>query len=137
MSSYGISVNLEQAKKVLDGAETEARKQGWNVCIAVVDISGNLVAFLKIDDTQNASVQVSQDKARTAVLYKRPTKFFQDAVAAGGAGIRVMGMRDVCPAEGGIPLIADGKIIGGVGVSGVNSDQDAMVATAGANMLTK
>lgn len=135
MSSYGPTVNLEQTKKVLAAAEAEAVKQGWNVAIAVVDTAGNLVGFIKRDDTQSASVNVAQDKARTAALYKRPSKAFQDMVAGGGLGLRVMTMRDVVAAEGGVPLVVDGKIIGAVGVSGVNSDQDGVVATAGAAAL--
>ena len=131
MSNYGPSVTLEQAKLVLAAGEAEAIKQGWAVAIAIVDTSANLVAFWKRDDTQSGSVMVAQDKARTAALYRRPTKAFQDMVAGGGLGLRVMTMRDVVAAEGGIPLEVDGKIIGAVGVSGVNSDQDGMVAAAG------
>jgi len=129
---YGPTVNLEQAKKVLAAGEAEAIKQGWAVAIAIVDTAGNLVAFVKRDDTQSGSVMVAQDKARTAALYRRPSKAFQDMVAGGGLGLRVMTMRDVVAAEGGLPLVVDGKIIGAVGVSGVNSDQDGMVAAAGA-----
>jgi glc operon protein GlcG len=135
MSTYGPTVNLEQTKKVLAAAEAEAVKQGWNVAIAVVDTAGNLVGFIKRDETQNASVNVALDKARTAALYKRPSKVFQDMVAGGGLGLRVMTMRDVVAAEGGVPLVVAGKIIGAVGVSGVNSDQDGIVATAGAAAL--
>ena len=134
-TTYGSTVNLEQTKKVLAAAEAEAIKQGWNVAIAVVDTAGNLVGFIKRDDTQSASIMVAQDKARTAALYKRPSKAFQDMVAGGGLGLRVMTMRDVVAAEGGVPLVVDGKIIGAVGVSGVNSDQDGIVATAGAAAL--
>lgn len=134
-TAYGPTVTLEQCKKVLAAAEAEAVKQGWNVAIAVVDTAGNLVGFIKRDDTQSASVMVAQDKARTAALYKRPSKAFQDMVAGGGLGLRVMTMRDVVAAEGGVPLIVDGKVIGSVGVSGVNSDQDGVVATAGAAAL--
>jgi len=135
MSTYGPTVNLEQTKKVLAAAEAEAVKQGWNVAIAVVDTAGNLVGFIKRDETQNASVNVALDKARTAALYKRPSKVFQDMVAGGGLGLRVMTMRDVVAAEGGVPLVVAGKIIGAVGVSGVNSDQDGIVATTGAAAL--
>jgi glc operon protein GlcG len=135
MSTYGPTVNLEQTKKVLAAAEAEAVKQGWNVAIAVVDTAGNLVGFIKRDETQNASVNVALDKARTAALYKRPSKVFQDMVAGGGLGLRVMTMRDVVAAEGGVPLVVAGKIIGAVGVSGVNSDQDGIVAAAGAAAL--
>lgn len=133
--SYGPNVTLEQAKAVLAAAEAEAVKQNWNVAIAVVDTAGNLVAFIKRDDTQTASVNVAQDKARSAAVYKRATKAFQDNVAAGGVGLRVMTLQGVVAAEGGIPLVVNGAIVGAVGVSGVTSEQDGVVAAAGAAAL--
>jgi uncharacterized protein GlcG (DUF336 family) len=133
--SYGPSVNLAQAKTVILAAEAEAQRQNWAVAIAVVDTAGNLVAFMKRDDTQTASVQVAQDKAASAAIYKRPTKAFQDAVAGGGVGLRVLGLRGASPAEGGVPLIVGGAIIGAIGVSGATSEQDGVVAAAGAVAL--
>lgn len=133
--SYGPSVNLAQAKEVLVAAEAEAERQNWAVAIAVVDTAGNLVAFVRRDDTQTASVVVAQDKAVSAATYKRPTKAFQDAVATGGVGLRVLGLRGAVPAEGGVPLLVGGEIIGAVGVSGVTSEQDGVVAAAGAAAL--
>jgi len=132
---YGPNVTLEQARVVIAAAEAEAVKQNFNVAIAVVDTAGNLVAFVKRDNTQTASVQVAQDKAFTAATYKRPSKALQDGLAAGGAGLRILGLYGVTPVEGGLPLMVDGKIVGAVGASGVTSEQDSMVATAGAAAL--
>jgi len=132
---YGTSVNLEQAKKAIAAGQAEARKHGWPVAIAVLDISGNLVAYEKMDNTQTASIQVAIDKGKSAAIYRRPTKVFEDIVAKGGAGLRVMNLRDASVVEGGLPIVVDGKIIGGIGVSGVNADQDGMVAKAGADAL--
>jgi uncharacterized protein GlcG (DUF336 family) len=98
------------------------------VAVAVVENHGFLVAFEKVDDTQTASVQVAIDKAAASATYRRPTKAFQDALAGGGAGLRVLNLR-------GVPIVIDGKIVGAVGVSGVNADQDGVVAKAGADAL--
>lgn len=133
--SYGPNVTLDQAKAVLAAAEAEAVAQNWNVAIAVVDTAGNLVAFIKRDDTQTASVNVAQGKARSAAIYKRATKAFQDTVAAGGVGLRALTLEGVVAAEGGVPLLVNGAIVGAVGVSGVTSEQDGMVAAAGAAAL--
>ena len=116
-------------------AQAEARKNNRPVAIAVVDISGNLIAFEKIDDTQTASVNVAQDKARSAAIYRRPTKVMEDAVAGGGAGIRFLNLRDASTVEGGLPITVGGKIIGAVGVSGVTSQQDGVVAKAGTEAM--
>lgn len=132
---YGANVNLEQARKAVAAAEAEARKNGWPVAIAVSDTAGQLVMYVRIDNTQTASVDVAQDKAVSAAMYRRPTKVFQDVVAAGGAGLRALNLRNASVVEGGLPLLVDGKVIGGIGVSGVNADQDGMVAKAGADAL--
>jgi uncharacterized protein GlcG (DUF336 family) len=102
------------------------------VAIAIVDSSGKLVAFSKVDGTQHASVDIAIGKAVTANNFKRPTKAFQDGIAQGGVNLRILGQPGVTPLEGGVPIIVDGKIIGGIGVSGVMSNQDAEVAMAGA-----
>ena len=133
--SYGPNVTLEQAKAVLAAAEAEAVNQNLNVAIAVVDTAGNLVAFVKRDDTQTASVEVSQGKARSAATFKRPTKSFQDTVAAGGVGLRVLTLEGVVAAEGGVPLLVNGAIVGAVGVSGATSEQDGVIAAAGVAAL--
>jgi len=133
--SYGPSVNLEQAKRAIAAGLAEARKNNWPVAIAVFDTSGHLVAFEKMDDTQTASVDVAQDKGRSAAIYRRPSKVFEDLVAGAGAGTRILGLRGASPVEGGVPIIAGGKVIGGIGVSGVTSQQDGVVAKAGADAL--
>ncbi len=132
---YGPSVNFAQAKEVLAAAEAEAAKQNFTVAIAVVDTSGHLVAFSKMDNTQTASVEVSEAKAVSAVSYKRATKAFQDTVAGGGVGLRVLTLPGAVAAEGGVPLLLDGKIIGAIGVSGMTSEQDGVIAAAGVAAL--
>jgi uncharacterized protein GlcG (DUF336 family) len=129
---YGTSINLEGALKVLAGAAAEARKMNLPMAIAIVDNAGQLVAFERMDNTQTASINVSQDKAVSAATFRRPTKVFQDAVAGGGAGLRILGLRGASPVEGGLPIMAGGKIIGAIGVSGGTSDEDGVVAKAGA-----
>jgi uncharacterized protein GlcG (DUF336 family) len=133
---YGANVNLEQARKAIAAAQAEARKNSWPVAVAIVDNAGHLVAFEKMDNTQTASVEVAQDKAVSAAIYRRTTKVVQDGVAGGGAGLRLLGLRGMSPVEGGIPLVIDGKIVGGIGVSGVTSEQDGQVAKAGADALS-
>lgn len=135
VAQYGANVTLEQARKAIAAGQIEARKNNWPVAIAVVDTAGHLVAFEKMDNTQTASVMVAQDKSVTAAIYRRSTKVIQDAVAGGGAGLRFLGLRDASPVEGGLPIVIDGKVVGGIGVSGVNSDQDGVVAKAGADAL--
>ncbi len=130
--SYGPNVTLEQAKAVLAAAEAEAVAQNWNMAIAVVDTAGNLVAFIKRDDTQNGSVAVAQSKAASAARFKRPTKAFQDTLAAGGVGLRLLTLEGAVAVEGGVPLVVNGAIVGAIGVSGATSEQDGVVATAGA-----
>jgi uncharacterized protein GlcG (DUF336 family) len=100
-----------------------------------VDISGDLVLFEKMDGTQAASVNIAVDKARSAARFKRPTKALQDALAAGGAGLRLLALEGAVPVEGGLPLIADGKIVGAIGVSGGTSEQDGQCAKAGADSV--
>jgi uncharacterized protein GlcG (DUF336 family) len=106
------------------------------MAVAVVDNAGQLVAFERMDNTQTASTGISQDKAASAAMYRRPTKAFQDVLAAGGVGLRVLTLRGANAVEGGLPLIADGKIVGAIGVSGGTSEQDGMVAKAGTDALT-
>lgn len=134
-NAYGPSITLELAKKVAEPALAEAVKNHWMMAVAVVDPSGNLVYYEKMDNTQLGSANIALDKARTAARFKRPTKEFQDPLAAGGAGIRILGLEGVTPVEGGFPLILDGKIVGAIGVSGASSAQDAQCAKAGADSL--
>jgi len=130
---YGTPISLENAKKAAGPALAEARKNNWTVAVAIVNPDGTLVYFEKMDGTQNASAQVAMDKARTAALYKRPTKALQDALAAGGEGLRILRLEGATPVEGGIPLLQDGKIVGAIGVSGATSAQDSQCAKAGAD----
>ena len=128
---YGAPVSLENAKKMAAAAAAEARKNNWNVAIAVVDPAGALVYFEKLDGTQNASVTVAIEKARTSAQFKRATKAFQDVVAAGGDGLRILSLPGAVPVEGGVPALIDGRLVGAVGVSGATSAQDGQVAAAG------
>ncbi len=132
---YGAPINLEQAKKVLAGAEAEARKNSWNVVIAILDSGGHLVLLQRLDNTQFASIEVAQQKAYSAVAFRRPTKVFQDGVAAGGEGLRILKLAGATPVEGGLPVMLDGKIVGAIGVSGVTSQQDNQIAKAGVDAL--
>ena len=129
---YGPPIAVESAKKAAAAALAEAVKNHWTMAVAVVDPSGTLVYYEKMDNTQTGSAQVAINKARSAALYKRPTKALQDALASGGAGIRVLALEGAVPVEGGIPILSDGKIIGAIGVSGDTSDHDGVCAQAGA-----
>ncbi len=129
---YGAPVGVDNAKKVVAAALAEARKNSWTMAVAIVDTAGDLVYFEKMDGTQSGSVTVSIEKARSAALFKRPTKAFQDSVAAGGDGLRFLALAGAVPIEGGLPLVLDGKFVGAIGVSGGASPQDGVVAGAGA-----
>ena len=132
---YGMPISLENARKAAAPALAEAAKNNWTVAVAIVDPGGNLVYYEKMDSTQIGSANVSIDKARSAALFKRPTKAFQDAVAAGGDGMRLLRLQGAVPIEGGFPLVIDGKIVGAIGVSGATSAQDAQCAKAGADTI--
>ena len=132
---YGTPISLEQAKKAVAAAEAESRKNHWNMVIAVLDTGGHLVMLERMDGVQLGSIGAAEDKAYSAVMYRRPTKVFQDLVAQGGANIRLLGLRGASVLEGGIPIIAGGQLIGAIGVSGHTSEQDAQVAKAGADAL--
>src|SRR5262245_353035 len=129
---YGAPMTLDAAKKAMAAAEAEALKNSWPVAIAILDTTGSLVMLQKLDNTQTGSVEIAIGKARTALDFRRPSKAFQDGIAGGGAGLRLLSARNVLALEGGVPVIADGKIVGAIGVSGVTSEQDAQVAMAGA-----
>ena len=134
---YGANVNHEQARKALAAAVAEARKQSLPMAVAVVDTAGQLVAFERMDNTQTGSIGVAQDKAVSAAMFRRPTKAFQDAVAAGGAGLRVLTLRGANAVEGGVPIVIDGRIVGAIGVAGGSAEQDGVVAKAGTDGLAK
>lgn len=129
---YGAPLSYDAAKKAMAAAEAEAKKNNWPVAIAIMDTTGTLSMFVKLDNTQSGSVAIAEGKARTALEFRRPSKAFQDVVAGGGAGLRVLGASNILPFEGGVPIVVDGKIVGSIGVSGVQSSEDAIVAMAGA-----
>jgi glc operon protein GlcG len=130
---YGLSISIDQAKKAMVAAE--ARKNNWQVVISIVDTGGHLVMLQRLD-AQNASVDIAIGKARTAVNFRRPTKALEDSLAANGSALRILAVPGVTPLQGGLPIVVDGKIIGGIGVSGVLATQDEMVAKAGLDTLT-
>ena len=132
---YGTPISLEQAKKIMAGAEAEATKNKWGMVITIVDSGGNAVMVHRLDNTQFGSIDVARDKARTAVAFRRPTKVFQDLIAQGGGNLRLLNLTGASVLEGGIPIVVGGKIIGGIGVSGVTSQQDAQIAQAGVDAL--
>ena len=133
--AYGNGVTLDMAKKVMAAAEAEAKKNNWPVVIAIVDTHGLLVMLQRMDNTQTASVNVAIEKARTAAMFKRPSKAFEDAIA--GGRVALLGLPGATPIEGGLPLMQDGKIIGAIGVSGMASPQDGQVAKAGVDAVGK
>jgi uncharacterized protein GlcG (DUF336 family) len=130
---YGSSVSVEAARKVAAAAVAEAKKNGWNVAVAVVEPSGVLVFYEKMDGTQNGSARVAVEKARSSAEFRRPTKSFEDAV--NGGKTNYLALSGAIPLEGGLPLVVEGRIIGAVGVSGATSAQDGTCAKAGAETL--
>ena len=131
----GPPISLDQAKKAMAAAEAEARKNNWPVAIVIVDSGGNLVMMQRLDNTQFGSNEVARQKANTAVAFKRPTKVFQDLIAQGGGNLRLLKLEGASVLEGGVPIVVNGQIVGAVGVSGVQSQQDAQVAQAGVDSL--
>jgi uncharacterized protein GlcG (DUF336 family) len=131
---YGAPISIEAAKAAMAAAEAEAAKNGWGVAIAIVDSGGNIVMLHRLDNAQLSAARIAEAKARTAVEFRRPTKALEDAVAGGGVGLRVLTF-GASVAEGGVPIISAGSIVGGIGVSGVASQQDAQVAQAGADAV--
>jgi uncharacterized protein GlcG (DUF336 family) len=127
-------LTLAGATRALEAAQAEAKRNSWNVSIAVVDAAGELVAFMRMDGASPASVDISRAKARTAARFRRPTKALEESVAAGR--IVLLSFENVTPVEGGIPIVVQGQVVGAVGVSGVMSAQDAQVAQAGAGAIT-
>jgi len=135
LTPIGPSITLDTARKVAAAASAEMRKNGWFMAIAIVDPAGTLVYYEKADNTQIGSANVSIGKARSAALYKRPTKAFEDAIAGGGKGVRVLGLEGAVPLEGGLPLIDGGRLVGAIGVSGDLSEHDSQCAAAGVAAL--
>ena len=129
---YGMPIGVDDAKKAAAAAIATARKENLTMAVAIVDPSGLLVYFEKMDGTQNGSVEVSIEKAKTSALFRRPSKSFQDALAAGGDGLRLLRLTGAMPVDGGTPIIVGGRLVGALGVSGGSSEQDGRVAAAGA-----
>jgi uncharacterized protein GlcG (DUF336 family) len=126
-------ITLEGAKRMMAAAEAEARRNNWNVAIAIVDAGGNLILFEKLDNTQSGSVAIALGKARTAVNFRRPTKAIEEMIAGGRS--MFLAIDGIVPMQGGLPILHEGKLIGAVGVSGVTSAQDEQVALAAVEAL--
>ena len=126
---YGAEVNAAAAKKIAAGVLAECQKNGWNVAVAVVDNHGFLVYFERMDNTQTASMDIAIGKAKAAATYRRPTRAFMDVINKGGPATATL--PGVFASPGGVPIMIDGKVTGGVGVSGVTGDQDEQCAKAG------
>ena len=133
---YGRSITLAEAKKAAAAALAPAIANGWTMVAAIVDPGGHLVYLEKLDDTQVGSVVVAEEKARSAAIFKRPTKMLQDVLAKGGDGLRVLRLNGAIPVEGGVPLVVGGALVGALGVSGGSSAEDEVCAEAGANALS-
>ena len=131
ISTHALSLSV--AKTIADGARAEAEKNGWAVVIAIVDDGGHLLYLERMDGTQKASCVVAQEKARTAILFKRPTVLLEKAVADGKLGM--MTLAGATTVEGGLPIIWQNTFVGGIGVSGLTSAQDGVVAKAGLEQL--
>jgi uncharacterized protein GlcG (DUF336 family) len=130
--SYGAPVDLETAKKLAAGAIAEATRNNWRIAVAIVDTHGMLKYYEMMDDTQTASAVIAIEKARTAAIFRRSTKMFEDMIAGGRvAALGLVGAVNAVPVEGGIPITLDGKIVGAIGISGLTSQQDGQCGEAG------
>jgi glc operon protein GlcG len=130
---YGAPITTELSKKVAAAALAEAKKNGWNVAVSVVEPGGILAYFEKSENTQYGSVEASLEKARTSAAFRRPSKAFEDVVL--GGKVNYTKLPGAVPLEGGLPLVVDGKIVGAIGISGATSAQDGICAKAGADTL--
>jgi glc operon protein GlcG len=126
-------LNLEEAMRTADAAEEKARQENWNVVIAILDGGGHLIYLRRMDGVQIGSVDVAQAKAKSAVYFKRSTKVFEDLVKSGGT--HILSLPNAIPVEGGLPIFKDGVCVGAIGISGVTSAQDGMIAEAGLKAL--
>jgi uncharacterized protein GlcG (DUF336 family) len=131
-TEYGLPITIEQAKAVAAAAVAEARKNNWHMAFAVVGPAGELIYFERMDGTQLASAEISHAKARTAAMFRRPSKAFADQYAAGNTAFLTFPEKPIA-SEGGVPIVVGGKIIGAIGASGGTGQQDGTAATAGAN----
>jgi glc operon protein GlcG len=123
------AVTLSSAKKMAVAAEVEAAKNNWRITVTVLDGGGNLVLAERMDDTEISSIETSQEKAHTAVIYMRPTSEFQDGLKGGNTAILML--KNVIPISGGLPIVVDGEVVGGIGVSGSGNPNDLQCAKAG------
>jgi glc operon protein GlcG len=123
-------LNLVDAQRITAAATEKAKAEGWNVVIVILDDGGNLISLQRMDGVQVGSIDVAQAKAKSAVFFKRPTKIFEDAMKAEG-GARIATLPNAVGVEGGLPIFKDGVIVGAIGVSGVTSAQDGIIAAAG------
>jgi len=123
------ALTLDDAKRIAAAAEAEALRNGWKVCIAIVDDGAHLLHFTRLDGTQLASVEIALGKAKTALLGKRASKMYEDLVANGR--VAALSMPGITHLEGGVPIVFEGDYVGAVGVSGVKSSEDAQIASAG------
>jgi glc operon protein GlcG len=131
---YGPPISLSDAKRVAAAAEAEALANGWPMVIAIFDSTAHLVLLHRIDQANLGAVALAQRKAESSVRFRRPTKAFEEIVA--GGGLRLLSVAsDIIALEGGLPLVQSGLVVGSIGVSGMASDQDALVASAGARAL--
>ena len=127
---YGPPISLERARAVINDAVAEAKNRDWKMNVAVVDSGGNLVAFQRMDGSQLASIQIAQDKARVAAVFRRETRAFEDGIQLKNFNYLIT--FGVISSRGGIPLVDQGKIIGAIGCSGGTGSQDEVIARAGA-----
>jgi hypothetical protein len=134
---YGTPIDLDQAHKVIAAAVTEAKKHNWKMSVTVVGPAGLIVAHATMDGTQYGSVDISQAKARTSAIFRRPTSVFQDAVNTGGSPstLSLLAITHGAASGGGFPIVVEGKLIGAIGVSGGIFTQDVVTAKAGLEAL--
>ncbi|GKS92171.1 heme-binding protein [Acidovorax sp. SUPP2539] len=132
---YGPPLSLNVARRIAAAAEAEAQRNGWPMVIAIMDSAANLVLLHKMDHAQTGSVAIAQAKAESTVRFKRPTKMFEEALTAGGINLRLLATDRACPLEGGLPVMMDGRLVGAIGVSGMQSTQDALVAATGVQAI--
>jgi glc operon protein GlcG len=135
MMPYGSPITLELAKAVMLAAEAEALRENWFLVIAIVDSGCNILMLHRMDQAQLGSIVLAQRKAETAVLFRKPTRLLQESLEGEQVQLKTLAMPNALPMEGGIPLVVEGKIVGGIGVSGARSAQDAQVARAGLAVL--
>jgi glc operon protein GlcG len=133
----GVSIGLEAAKRCIAAGEAESVKNNWRMAIVVLDLGGHGIASIRMDGTQFGSANVAQQKAWSAIAYRRPTKVFEDILAKGGDGMRLLRLDGAVPIEGGVPIVVGGKMIGSVGASGGSAQQDGVVAKACTDALSK